>query len=50
VIARDYSYDAMPTEGSRQMMMAIQPGKRLVYAQLPTKLVLRRRRHQVSMT
>ncbi|RKP09601.1 RNA polymerase II-associated [Thamnocephalis sphaerospora] len=44
ILSRDYSYDAMPTEGNRQMMMVLQPGKRLIYSQLPTKLVLRRRR------
>ncbi|KAI9591311.1 RNA polymerase II-associated [Syncephalis fuscata] len=43
-LARDYSYEATPTEGGRQVMLFIRPGEYAGYAQLPTKLVLRRRR------
>ncbi|KAI8058366.1 RNA polymerase II-associated [Syncephalis plumigaleata] len=43
-LSRDYSYEATPTEGGRHVMLFIRPNEYAGYAQLPTKLVLRRRR------
>ncbi|RKP26754.1 RNA polymerase II-associated [Syncephalis pseudoplumigaleata] len=48
-LARDYSYEATPTEGGRHVMLLIRPDEYAGYAQLPTKLVLRRRRRLVNM-